>query len=337
MHRMNSASITSVVLRDGKSKTAYIAYKGIEYTHTGIMYYLWALWYNSASISSFTSLNGCRSVTIMTIVATSTVLVRHRFEWMTSYLQFRKPVDLDLGRRKCENSSSMVLSETWIYSCVAAPIAKFCRSRLFVVHRVRILVLNSPLPPIQPPKLKSLTKSYVTSSIPNIMINRLFLNLRTFDLSDRAATKSSTRTFSAPAFAQNRILGNLGAPLEQDQWDENLFGEDVDDSQDPPAVRNIDTEGHINEDATNATQTMIPVVGLSQISMCPSINPPSHVPCLDIRTRRTWRDTDDSDNPQGLNNTNGLRIRLISHTLRWTSKRNHCVPVGRISWVRPVK
>ena len=58
--------------------------------------------------------------------------------------------------------------------------------------------------------------------LPNIMVNRLFLNLRSFDRS-RHGLSSNTTSLPEPAFAHdrpNRILGNIGEPVDYDQWDD---------------------------------------------------------------------------------------------------------------------
>ncbi|KAF5388757.1 hypothetical protein D9757_005577 [Collybiopsis confluens] len=61
-------------------------------------------------------------------------------------------------------------------------------------------------------------------SLPNILISRLVLNLRTFSLLE--ATRSQTiTTISGLNFATNRILGNIGGPIqsgEVEQEEENV-------------------------------------------------------------------------------------------------------------------
>lgn len=57
--------------------------------------------------------------------------------------------------------------------------------------------------------------------LPNIMISRLVLNIRMFNTSNQETTKSGHGGLNLPAsaIAQNRILGNIGATLDSDQWD----------------------------------------------------------------------------------------------------------------------
>jgi len=62
--------------------------------------------------------------------------------------------------------------------------------------------------------------------LPNLLINRFVLDLRAF--SGRTVQHSGKRpsstimvtALSAPNFAENRLIGNMGAPLDPDQWDE---------------------------------------------------------------------------------------------------------------------
>lgn len=66
--------------------------------------------------------------------------------------------------------------------------------------------------------------------IPNLLINRLVLNLRSISSSDSNISSSnySTSASSELAFAHGYWLGNIGAPLEQTRWDSYL---DEDSSQ----------------------------------------------------------------------------------------------------------
>lgn len=52
--------------------------------------------------------------------------------------------------------------------------------------------------------------------MPNILVSRLFLNLKTFDEPKDGFTTSS---LPSPVFAQDRWLGNIGAPLNSGSWD----------------------------------------------------------------------------------------------------------------------
>ncbi|KAF9066377.1 hypothetical protein BDP27DRAFT_1268649 [Rhodocollybia butyracea] len=60
--------------------------------------------------------------------------------------------------------------------------------------------------------------------LPNLLINRFVLNLRayscTVQYSGKGPSETSVSTLSAPNFAENRFIGNMGAPLDPDQWDE---------------------------------------------------------------------------------------------------------------------
>lgn len=64
--------------------------------------------------------------------------------------------------------------------------------------------------------------------MPNILINRLYLNLKSFESPN---STTATEAFSRPMFASRRILGNIGAPLHtilDDDFDsetENFEGE----------------------------------------------------------------------------------------------------------------
>lgn len=69
------------------------------------------------------------------------------------------------------------------------------------------------------------------SRIPNLLANRLFLNLRSYQ-NPRYRLSSNDSTLPAPSFAQNRpnrFLGNIGEPLDYDQWDDFLEDEGVHD------------------------------------------------------------------------------------------------------------
>lgn len=85
--------------------------------------------------------------------------------------------------------------------------------------------------------------------MPNLLINRLVLNLRLFN---DAPDAPSTRHLPEPAFASNRILGNIGAPLNHSQWD-SLFDDQVDG--DEPVE-----EGEIEGRVRNELDTLVPVV-----------------------------------------------------------------------------
>lgn len=109
----------------------------------------------------------------------------------------------------------------------------------------------------------------VVTSLPNIMISRLVINLRTFDTSNHETTKSARSDLSAPAFVQNRVLGNIGAPLESDQWDAELFDEDAVDLENTDDQR-VYRDDYVNTEGGRPTETMVPVVCLSDSLMLSS-------------------------------------------------------------------
>lgn len=102
------------------------------------------------------------------------------------------------------------------------------------------------------------------------MISRLVLNLRTFDPSNEAYSKSRA-SLPAPEFAQNRILGNIGAPLDADQWDEELF-HDEEDADVDNSDHNSDSGRNLNGVGAHPTDTMVPVVRLFDIMRIPFIS-----------------------------------------------------------------
>lgn len=84
--------------------------------------------------------------------------------------------------------------------------------------------------------------------MPNILVSRLFLNLKTFD---DPKNGFSTSSLPPPIFAQDRLLGNIGAPLDSRQWDHD---EDLGDEEE---------EGNILICGTDALTTLVPVVRFS--------------------------------------------------------------------------
>lgn len=65
--------------------------------------------------------------------------------------------------------------------------------------------------------------------MPNILINRLYLNLKSFESPN---STTATEAISRPMFASRRILGNIGAPLHtildevfDSETDHNFEGE----------------------------------------------------------------------------------------------------------------
>lgn len=107
--------------------------------------------------------------------------------------------------------------------------------------------------------------------IPNALVNRLFLNLRSYQNPSYGLSSSDT-TLPAPVFAQNRpnrFLGNIGEPLDYGQWDDVLDEEGVDDG----AAENKRELNDIRDPLT----TLVPVVSVTLLSTgCLSSN------CLDL-------------------------------------------------------
>ncbi|EIM79377.1 uncharacterized protein STEHIDRAFT_116578 [Stereum hirsutum FP-91666 SS1] len=95
---------------------------------------------------------------------------------------------------------------------------------------------------------EDLTGAYF-NVLPNLLIGRLVLNLRLFD---QAPNAPSTGHLPGLSFVQNRILGNIGAPLDHSQWD-SLMDEEVEGEQD---VKQDD----IGDRTGNELNTMIPVI-----------------------------------------------------------------------------
>lgn len=63
---------------------------------------------------------------------------------------------------------------------------------------------------------------------PNLLINRLVLNLRTFQRPRYGRKTTTPKLLDDLAFATNRVLGNIGAPLDPDQWDEEYIEDNED-------------------------------------------------------------------------------------------------------------
>jgi len=76
----------------------------------------------------------------------------------------------------------------------------------------------------------------VNQTLPVLIVNRLIMNLRQYTASTTIGSASSPSaihtTLPEPVFAQNAILGNMGAPLdhlseqEQEEYDDNRFFKD---------------------------------------------------------------------------------------------------------------
>ncbi len=76
----------------------------------------------------------------------------------------------------------------------------------------------------------------IAARLPVLIVNRLIMNLRQYTASTTIGSASSPSaihtTLPEPVFAQNAILGNMGAPLdhlseqEQEEYDDNRFFKD---------------------------------------------------------------------------------------------------------------
>ncbi|KAE9391803.1 hypothetical protein BT96DRAFT_945092 [Gymnopus androsaceus JB14] len=71
--------------------------------------------------------------------------------------------------------------------------------------------------------------------LPNLLINRFVLNLRAFSdstvqHSGKGPSNTTVNTLSVPNFAENRFIGNMGAPLDLNQWDD--LWDDVNEVED---------------------------------------------------------------------------------------------------------
>lgn len=105
----------------------------------------------------------------------------------------------------------------------------------------------------------------------NLLVNRLVLNLRTFGnetaggLADRRSAGPSSRLqpiqFAHQDQTESRILGNIGAPLDYDQWNGSQFDCDlpeIDGSVGPSGV--IDSQAadleHGTRDSGDVDQEM---------------------------------------------------------------------------------
>ncbi|EIM82967.1 uncharacterized protein STEHIDRAFT_160579 [Stereum hirsutum FP-91666 SS1] len=92
--------------------------------------------------------------------------------------------------------------------------------------------------------------------LPNLLANRLYLNLRV--LADPGSTMTSGhKDMPEPAFAHNRFLGNIGAPLDPNWW-ETRFEDDYADHSTTSRLSGQD--GPMVSPEGNGQTTLIPVV-----------------------------------------------------------------------------
>lgn len=82
-----------------------------------------------------------------------------------------------------------------------------------------------------------------------VAVNNMVLNLRDFDHAQMPSTRDSVPELQ---FASNRFLGNIGAPIKPDQW------ENDDDIQALP----ISMNGETSPEAMNERSTAVPFVNV---------------------------------------------------------------------------
>ncbi|EIM86080.1 uncharacterized protein STEHIDRAFT_111622 [Stereum hirsutum FP-91666 SS1] len=88
---------------------------------------------------------------------------------------------------------------------------------------------------------------------PNLLINRLYLNLRAINHQSDTVTPEHNG-MPEMAFAQDRFLGNIGAPLDPDWW--NAQFDDDEGDGDELAIQ----DGSITPTGNNGVTTLVPVV-----------------------------------------------------------------------------
>ncbi|KAF9065620.1 hypothetical protein BDP27DRAFT_1450104 [Rhodocollybia butyracea] len=89
------------------------------------------------------------------------------------------------------------------------------------------LHFDFPSPISNAAELVLLITTILTTVLPNILINRFVLNLRAFsnhiavaEHSGEGPSGKMVPILSELSFAESRFIGNMGAPLDPDQWDE---------------------------------------------------------------------------------------------------------------------
>lgn len=86
----------------------------------------------------------------------------------------------------------------------------------------------------------------------------------------RYGLNTTTKQHSNLAFATNRILGNIGAPLDPDQWDEDYDIEGTFDSGDSDEV--VDSQhGEEKDGALRSPATVDSGVGYSSVICAPCV------------------------------------------------------------------
>lgn len=114
--------------------------------------------------------------------------------------------------------------------------------------------------------------STTTLRLPNLLVNRLFLNLRSFNRNNELRQSSA---LPEPVFDRNRVLGDVGAPLDHGWWDSTLDPE-IDSATGDGRTDGAEAaslSGNIEGNsaapalttavrARDATSTLVPVVSL---------------------------------------------------------------------------
>ncbi|KAF9060713.1 hypothetical protein BDP27DRAFT_1370308 [Rhodocollybia butyracea] len=94
------------------------------------------------------------------------------------------------------------------------------------------------------------------SVLSNLLINHFVLNLRVF--SDRTVQHAPSNATAPPLsmldFAENRFLGNIGAPLDHTQW------ENVDELENEVEQEHGDIEWRVSDNAVDPLTTLVPVI-----------------------------------------------------------------------------
>jgi hypothetical protein len=88
------------------------------------------------------------------------------------------------------------------------------------------------------------------------MSEKIAFSNHTVQRSGRAPSNTSAPSLGALDFAQNRFLGNIGAPLDYNQSD------DMDELENETEQGNRDLEWEIPADTVDPLTTLVPVVSL---------------------------------------------------------------------------
>lgn len=91
-----------------------------------------------------------------------------------------------------------------------------------------------------------------------MLVNRLVLNLRQFGRAELGHTASETEELPSIAFEHNRVLGNIGAPLDPGQWDPEHYRGSFEE-EDCGSNMDTDTE-RAGKGPHRSNETAVPVV-----------------------------------------------------------------------------